>query len=155
MRTLSFSLACAVTMMLSACASHPLATVSDLIATDRAFSDYSAQHGPHAAWDKYLDDAAVDMSAGRDFVFGKATTLRGFEDFPGTASLTWTPIDGKIAKSGDMGYTYGRYVMTRSTGSKSHVSHGKYITIWKRQADGSWRVVFDGGNSSPAVLADR
>lgn len=137
--------------ILAACASHKPATVDDLVATDRAFSDYSAQHGPHAAWDKFLDDKAIEMSGGQDFVFDKATTLKGFEGFPETTSLTWEPIGGDIAASGDIGYTYGRFVVkSNPAGGTARESHGKYVTIWKHEPDGSWKVVFDGGNSTPA-----
>lgn len=138
-------------LLVASCATTRHATVDDLMATDRAFSDYSAKHGPHAAWDKYLIDKAVEMSPGQDFVFDKATTMKGFEQFPETASLTWTPIGGDIAKSGDVGYTYGRYlVKSMSPDGKIRVSNGKYITVWKRQADGSWKAVFDGGNPTPS-----
>ncbi|HKI74614.1 MAG TPA: DUF4440 domain-containing protein [Pseudomonadales bacterium] len=147
MKTASLLVTCMLTL-LTACATRTPASVDDLIATDRAFSEFSAQHGPHAAWDKYLDDKAVDMSAGQDFVFDKATTLKGFDGFPATTSLTWTPIGGDIAKSGDLGYTFGRYIVKNSAGSASRESHGKYVTVWKRQADGAWKVVFDGGNTS-------
>lgn len=32
---------------------------------------------------------------------------------------------------------------------KAVVDHGKYTSIWKKQKDGSWKVVLDMGNASP------
>lgn len=49
--------------------------------------------------------------------------------------LTWKPIDGDVATSGDLGYSYGSYE------SKSEKGH--YLHIWKKQADQSWKMVID------------
>jgi ketosteroid isomerase-like protein len=64
--------------------------------------------------------------------------------------LTWTPVHADMAASGDLGYTYGTYEF-RSIGKagKPSIEYGKYVSIWKKQKDGSWKVVMDMGNSSP------
>lgn len=53
-----------------------------------------------------------------------------------------------LAESGELGYTVGQYTITVTgeDGERS-VEKGKYVTIWRKQADGSWKVVLDGGNS--------
>jgi len=125
-------------------------TGEDLMAVDKEFSDFSEANGPYAAWDKFLLDDTIGLPEGQDFSWDKATTLEGFAAFPETASLTWTPLGGDVAESGELGYTYGRYV-ARSTSPEGEPreSHGKYFTVWKLQEDGSWKVVLDGGNSNP------
>jgi ketosteroid isomerase-like protein len=62
--------------------------------------------------------------------------------------LTWTPVHIDVSKSGDLAYSYGTFEF-RSLGKdgKPSVEHGKYTTIWKRQPDGTWKVVLDMGNS--------
>jgi len=51
------------------------------------------------------------------------------------------------SEAGDLGYTLGTWRSTRyNDAGRGHVSTGKYVTIWRKQADGSWKVVFDGGN---------
>ena len=62
-----------------------------------------------------------------------------------TGVLTWEPDFADVAKSGDLGYTWGRYTYT-SFDSTESPSCGFYVTIWKKQLDGSWRFVFDAGN---------
>lgn len=141
------------TLVLAGCASAPPRGVDALIAADMAFSDDSKASGPYAAWNAWLADNAVSMPAGADFEFDKATTLKGFEHFPQSASLTWKPVGGMISKSGDLGYTFGRYTLESKTSSgETRSSRGKYVTIWQRQPDNSWKVIFDGGNSSPAPV---
>ena len=53
-----------------------------------------------------------------------------------------------------LGYTLGTWQSTHyNEAGKGQVTTGKYVTIWRKQADGSWKVVFDGGNpdSSPQL----
>ena len=60
--------------------------------------------------------------------------------------IEWKPIYARVASSGDFGYTIGVSQITR-TGEQGNrqVSTGKYVTIWQKQADGSWKVVHDSG----------
>jgi ketosteroid isomerase-like protein len=53
-----------------------------------------------------------------------------------------------MAASGDFGYTYGTFEFrSRDKEGKLVSNYGKYTSIWKRQKDGSWKVVLDMGNS--------
>ena len=63
----------------------------------------------------------------------KAFAQSGFQ-------LRWKPLGADVAQSGDLGYTWGAYESAPS-GRRGH-----YLTIWKRQPDGSWKVVADVGN---------
>ena len=50
-----------------------------------------------------------------------------------------------------LGYTYGNYIFKhKDKAGKLITDYGKYTSIWKKQRDGSWKVVLDMGNSSPA-----
>jgi ketosteroid isomerase-like protein len=61
-------------------------------------------------------------------------------------SITWQPLEAVVSDGGEMGFTVGTYQITRTEGhSRSSAGGGKYITIWKRQPDGSWKVAFDSG----------
>jgi ketosteroid isomerase-like protein len=65
--------------------------------------------------------------------------------------LIWTPVGADISGSGDLGYTYGSYEFhSKDKDGKPSVEYGKYTSIWKLQKDGSWKVVLDMGNASPA-----
>ena len=65
----------------------------------------------------------------------------------------------EAAKSGELGYTRGAYTMTMSDPKTKNIlrEKGKYVTIYARQADGSWRIIEDisnaDGPSSPAEVS--
>lgn len=67
--------------------------------------------------------------------------------FAGGGTLEWGPVAGGMADSGDLGYTVGTAVQR---GANGRVGYSKYLTIWRRQSNGEWRWVVDGGNPRPA-----
>ena len=68
----------------------------------------------------------------------------------GDYKLEWTPQYAEVAKSGELGYTWGKYILSyRDEKGEEQKSYGKYLNIWKKQKDGSWKVAVDMGNSSP------
>lgn len=66
---------------------------------------------------------------------------------PGYA-LSWQPTKVGVSEGGDLGFTMGVYQL-KLTGpnGKPVADHGKYLTVWRRQPDHSWRVVADTFNS--------
>ena len=67
--------------------------------------------------------------------------------------LEWQASSAEVAKAGDMGYTVGTYELTMEDNGTPMVTVGKYVTTWKKQADGAWKVVVDCFNSDgpPAI----
>lgn len=78
----------------------------------------------------------------------------GYLDRP-DVSLRWTPARADIAAGGDLGWTTGSYVF-RGTGPDGDPieSRGRYVSIWRQQEDGSWKVVMDLGNPVDGAGAD-
>ena len=85
-------------------------------------------------------------------VVGKDAVRKFYEPQFSNASfsLTWDPTRGGIQPSGTVGYTTGRWTM-KITGrdAKPVERHGTYLTVWGKQADGSWKVIADGGSPDP------
>ena len=53
------------------------------------------------------------------------------------------PCVGNMSASGDLGYTSGSYALTTNDAAgKPAIERGKYIEVWKKQSDGSWKVTF-------------
>lgn len=81
---------------------------------------------------------------------GKAAILKWFQDtfkVPGF-KLAWHATNAEAARSGDLGYSTGKYELSFTDSSGKQVSeHGKYVTVWKKQPDGSWKVARDIFNS--------
>jgi len=64
--------------------------------------------------------------------------------------LAWEPTKGEMFPDGSMGYTTGRWTRTSKDDSGKTVElHGNYLTVWKKQADGSYKVAWDGGAVDP------
>jgi ketosteroid isomerase-like protein len=62
--------------------------------------------------------------------------------------LAWKPIKGEILGHGDLGYTVGTWERrAAAAGGQAAVTRGNYLTVWRKQADGAWRVSFDTGSS--------
>jgi ketosteroid isomerase-like protein len=117
----------------------------DLIKLDNGFSELSREKGMKYAFLEYAADSAVLLQRNVMPIIGKVAIKRSFEAFSDTGfMLTWEPLDAEISKSGDLGYTYGLYSSLNK--SNNSITRGKYFTIWKRQPDGSWKYVLDGGN---------
>jgi len=65
--------------------------------------------------------------------------------------LTWTPADAVMGPSGDIGYTWSHYEgHSKDANGNPVLVSGRFITIWRKQADGSWKVALDAGaNDAP------
>ncbi len=59
---------------------------------------------------------------------------KGFLD--SVASISWKVTRVEVAKSGDMAYLTGSYETAGNDGTKER---GKYLEVWEKQADGSWK----------------
>jgi len=119
-----------------------------LIQLEADFARAVAKDG-RAAFVTYFADDGVELEDGG----GIATRdiIRKQPAWPDGTSLTWTPVKADMSASGDLGYTYGNYVFkSKDKEGKPVAYYGKYTSIWKKQTDGSWKVVVDMGNSSPA-----
>lgn len=81
------------------------------------------------------------------------TTIKALAADP-NFSMQFTTDKAVVAKSGEVGYTRGTYTMTMSEPKtrKSLREKGKYVTIYARQADGSWKMIEDISNAdAPAI----
>jgi ketosteroid isomerase-like protein len=116
--------------------------VGQLIKADKEFSELSRQKGMRYAFLQYVDDAGVLLRKNHYPLVGQdaKNLIRKIDD--SSFTLTWEPSAAFIARSGELGYTYGVY---RSR-SRDTTTQGTYVTIWKKQKDGKWKFVLDSGN---------
>jgi ketosteroid isomerase-like protein len=65
-------------------------------------------------------------------------------------TLNWSPKHAEVSNSAELGYTWGTYILTfLDESGNEQKSYGKYLNIWKKQKDGSWKVAVDMGNANP------
>ena len=93
------------------------------------------------------------LAVGRDAI---RETIAALEAMPGF-SIVWAPSNADVGAGGDMAYTVGTYEMgLEGPDGQPVVIAGKYVTVWKKQDDGSWRVAVDMFNADgpPAPAED-
>jgi ketosteroid isomerase-like protein len=129
--------------------SHAESDRRALFAVDRAFSARSVEKGSDVAFTEYAADDATMLPMGGAPLVGKAAIVKSFAESPwdGKSELRWEPAFADA--SGDLGYTWGTFVAARDKDGKRIEKRGKYVSVWKRQSDGSWKWVVDVGNMGP------
>ena len=123
---------------------------AEILAADRAFNDKSVKDGPRAALAAYLVNDGKLLGESDQGAAGIKTLC---DQLPDTAKLTWECSFVDAAPAGDMGYTWGHYTLTiplPKYGAKPLTRTGTYVTIWRRQLSGAWKVVLDGGSPDKA-----
>jgi ketosteroid isomerase-like protein len=113
------------------------------------FMKAAAEHGSFGYMSYYADDS-VELPNGADAIQGKANIAKGMDFLDDKNNhLIWTPVGADVSASGDLGYTYGTFEFRSiAKDGKPVVDRGKYTSIWKKQRDGTWKVVLDMGNAS-------
>jgi ketosteroid isomerase-like protein len=109
-----------------------------LMSTDREWSQTTNDADRFASY--YVQDARF-YAAGLPLVRGRAAIrdLMGqLMSTPGFA-LQVAATDAHVSAAGDVGYISGTYELKQAGG----VEKGKYVTVWRKQPDGAWRVVED------------
>ena len=120
----------------------------ELVTMEAEFMKATAEKGS-AGYISYYAEDAVELPDGESILEGKEAIVKTLGFLDQGNSLTWTPVKADMAASGDLGYTYGNYEYRgKDKGGKTVVGHGKYMTVWKKQKDGSWKVALDMGNST-------
>ena len=119
-------------------------------ASDMAFSSLAGRVGTGRAFGDYAAESAQMFSAPGEFITGPRAISESFGPVGTSGALVWHPVAGEVAQSGDMGFTVGNAVFTgRRDDGGQIVRFSKYLTVWQRQRDGSWRYVVDGGSARP------
>ncbi len=137
--------------MLSCENNHEVNFEHEVISTDSAFSAMSDMQGMSKAFAAYADTQVIELSEGNYPIQGLQALKEHYKAADNSRfSLTWKPLKCEVSSSGDLAYTFGDYYLHQALPNDADtVLYGNYVSIWKKQADGSWKFVLDGGNSTP------
>jgi len=117
--------------------------LNSLVEAERAFSRTSETNGMREAFLAYLADDAIVFRPRP--VEGKKWYL----DRPAAPGvLTWEPVFAEVSQAADLGYTTGPWEF-RKDANDQPVAYGHYVSVWRKQPDGSWRVAIDLGIEHP------
>ena len=108
-----------------------------------------------AAFADWFAEDGVALSNGQAPTTGRVAIAKSATWSPREYQLTWTPTDAVMGPSGDMGYTWGHFEgRSKDAQGNPVTTSGRYMTIWRRQPDGNWKVVLDAGANEPAAAGD-
>jgi ketosteroid isomerase-like protein len=96
----------------------------------------------------FCDEQASMLGSNMPIATGKDALAKAIANDFTNGDLTWRANKAGVARSGDLGYTSGTYDLNfKDASGKAASDKGKYLTVWKKQAGGGWKVLFDMFNS--------
>jgi ketosteroid isomerase-like protein len=159
-----YAVGCAagLVLLLAGCSSAPAPPPDTSAADLKAIKDgevaWSADFGARDV-DKltghYADDATL-MMPDAPIIMGKDAIRRALAQMytDKNLALSFTTTNAQVAKGGDIAYTQGTYSMTSTNPKTKKVvaEKGKYLTVYKKQSDGTWKAIEDINNAdAPAT----
>jgi ketosteroid isomerase-like protein len=115
--------------------------------SDRAFAEDTRQRGVDG-WMAAFDPEGVMWNRGRKVSLGGEAIRQAMAPlFARGVQIEWSPIASGLSPAGDLGYTIGRsrYTAADPGGGRVETHRGSYVSIWRRQEAGTWKVLFDTG----------
>jgi uncharacterized protein (TIGR02246 family) len=148
-----FIVVCAVALVGGGCEEEHMHQIADTRAADEAAIRAASQEWSNAASSRdlekavsfYAEDATYNppgapLAAGKDAI---RKVWANVVAIPG-GNLRWVSSKVEVARSGDLAYDTGAYTLTKNDASgKPVTATGKYVVVWKKQADGKWKVIQD------------
>ena len=120
------------------------ADLKSLVEAERAFSRLSVEKGIRTA---FLANLAQDSVVFRPAPVPGRKAYEERAEIPGR--LEWRPTFADISRAGDLGYTTGPYEFRPGGEGAGDPQYGHYVSVWRVQPDGSWKVVIDVGITHP------
>jgi uncharacterized protein (TIGR02246 family) len=157
-----FGLAASMLLLMAGCTQAPPPVVDTRDADIKAIKEADAAEARDMAgkaFDKmasyYADDAVLltpgaPAAVGKEAIQAMAKTLR---DMDLDLKFSSTKVD--VAKSGDLGYVVGTYteIATDAKTKRRSMEKGNYVTVYKKQADGAWKIIEDINTTDSAPTA--
>lgn len=118
---------------------------TEIATAEKDFAKMAAEKGIAEAFFFFADSNATIKRQNDTLITGREN-IRNYYSAPHfkKASVKWSPDFVDASESGDMGYTYGKYIWQSSdTSGKTEAFGGVFHTVWKKQSDGNWKYVWD------------
>jgi len=119
----------------------------EIMQADRDFSAYAKDHTIAEAFALYMDSVDGRLLRGPgEPITGEAAIYENFVNYSDTLILHWEPSEAFASEAGDFGMSWGWYYVYREGDmSVPADDRGKYVTVWRRNAEGEWRGLLDMG----------
>jgi ketosteroid isomerase-like protein len=125
-----------------------------LLELEGRFSQAVASGGGKAFASWFADDA-VTLNNGKPAILGRTAIAANAKWDPKTYQLTWVPQGAQMGPSNDMGFTWGHYEgRSQDKNGQPIVISGRYMTVWKKMPDGTWKVALDASADEPPAAGE-
>ncbi|MDE3104357.1 MAG: nuclear transport factor 2 family protein [Acidobacteriota bacterium] len=128
--------------------------VLQLLELDARFSQAVVAGGgkAFAAW---FAEEGMTLNNGKAAAIGRTAVRTQATWDPAQYQLSWTAEGAQMGPSSDMGFTWGRYEgRSHDRNGEPVVVTGRYITVWKKQPDGTWKVALDASANLPEAAGE-
>jgi ketosteroid isomerase-like protein len=117
----------------------------EIFQTEKAFEKMASEKGIAEAFYYYAADDAVIKRENDTLIIGKKNIRTYYEKINDEkTTVSWTPDYINISADGTMAYTYGKYLWKIKDEQGEIAEYkGVFHTVWKKQADKSWKYVWD------------
>ncbi|MDX2192217.1 MAG: DUF4440 domain-containing protein [Gemmatimonadales bacterium] len=134
------------------CSEPPVRPASGetLMQRDRKFDAVLASSPGVETWLRFFADDAAQLGPDHTIRQGhaaiRALMRSDLDDSP--RQLRWRPTEGALFDGGQLGLSVGRWQSLDRRSGQVQLT-GRYVTIWRKQADGEWKIIFDTGEPDP------
>ena len=117
---------------------------AEIYKTEKAFEKMASDKGIAEAFYYFADENAVILRANDSIIKGKENIKNFYTKKHQHATVNWTADFIDVSADGTLGYTYGKYKwrIKKDDGTMTELT-GIFHTVWKKQADNSWKYVWD------------
>jgi hypothetical protein len=119
--------------------------VEQLLAVDRDFAAFAGAHGTAAAFREFMEPTDSRAFEGGEPARGAEAIFQahgGGKPEPG--KLSWSPDEAFAGRAADMGVTWGHWRYTPVDPAQKALT-GRYVTVWRKDAEGRWKGLIDIG----------
>jgi len=140
-----------VLVLIATVTAQAQSALQEMVKTEQAFSKMAEEKNARDAFLAFIADDGLLFRPGA--VNGKKWMLEHPGPPPQNPArkplLAWQPAFAGMAASGDMGFTTGPWESKEDLKDEKPNGYGHFMTVWKKQSDGSWKFVVDLGISHP------
>lgn len=145
---MKFAAACLAAVPFAAFAAALPPAQQELFDTERAFVQLAAEKGFRDSFYAYFADDGVAFNP---HPFRVRIALASQPPTPPPMGADWAPVYGDVSAAGDLGWNTGPLLYAGRNGQPDR--HGMFFSVWKRQSNGTFKVVLDIGTDTPNAVA--
>lgn len=127
---------------------EPSPELQTLVDAERGFARMSVEKGIRASFLAFFAEDGINFQP-HPVRTREAILATPEPSEPQQVTLNWEPVLADISVTGDLGYTTGPYILTDQSPAHRPPAYGYYASVWRKQADGSWKVAIDAGVRTP------